>query len=176
MKKGSRTPAACPFLSDNKRRAFQLALRAKQVLPSVAALDLPRPASTGLVPINHADEDSLVLITGNSEFTLEVVTGMMAFTLSPFWLLIVDCRGDTVDMAMVYQSLQPEKIRTSLQETPLYRNHRRMEVILPGFAAPLKQAFEVVTDWRIRVGPICIAELPLYLGDEWELPAGLELG
>ena len=164
LRKGALAPAACPALNDNQVRAFQLALRADEVLPKVPALDLPRPSTTGLMEINGADERSLVLLSGNSEFTQDVLTAMMSFTLSPFWLLLVDCRGDTVDMAMVYQSLKVEKIITALAESELHHGRARREIILPGFASQLRESVERRTGWLVRVGPVCMAELPLFLG------------
>ena len=176
LKNGSQTPEKCPFLQDREILAFQLALNGDRILPKVPALDLPRPTSTGLTEINDADEDSLVLLSGNSEFTQEVITTMMGFTLSPFWLLFVDCRGDTVDMAMVYQSLKVEKIFTTLEESGLNQGKVGRKIILPGFASRLKEPVERQTGWQVRVGPVCIAELPLFLGDDWQVPPDLDLG
>ena len=173
LKKGIRTPSACPFLSDGQIRSFLLALQAERILPQVPALDLPRPATTGLVEINLPSEKSLVLISGNSEFTQEVLSSIMAYTLSSYWLLFVDCRGDTVDMAMIYESLKVEKIAGGLKELP---GHQRREIVLPGFASPLKQLLAQQLDWQVRAGPLCIAELPLFLGDDWEVPPDINLG
>jgi len=143
LKKGIRAPSACPFLKDSQIRAFHLALQGERILPQVPALDLPRPATTGLVEINHPNERSLVLISGNSEFTQEVLSSIMAYTLSSYWLIFVDCRGDTVDMAMIYESFKVEKIMAALEELPV---HLRREIVLPGFAFPLKQALEQATN------------------------------
>jgi len=165
-------PAACPFLKDSQIRAFHLALQGERILPQIPALDLPRPATTGLVEINHPNERSLVLISGNSEFTQEVLSSIMAYTLSSYWLIFVDCRGDTVDMAMIYESFKVEKIMAALEELPV---HLRREIVLPGFASPLKQALEQQMEWQVKVGPLCVAELPLFLGDDWELPADLNI-
>ena len=176
LKRGNQRPERCPFLEGNQVRAFRLALYANQILPKVPALDLPRPSTTGLMEINGADERSLVLLSGNSEFTQDVLTAMMSFTLSPFWLLLVDCRGDTVDMAMVYQSLKVEKIITALAESELHHGRARREIILPGFASQLRESVERRTGWLVRVGPVCMAELPLFLGDAWEVPSDIHLG
>ena len=173
LKKGIRTPSACPFLKVGQTRAFHLALRGERILPQVPALDLPRPATTGLVEINHPNERSLVLISGNSEFTQEVLSSIMAYTLSSYWLVFVDCRGDTVDMAMIYESFRVEKIMAALKKLPV---HLRREIVLPGFAFPLKQALEQQMEWQVKVGPLCVAELPLFLGDDWELPSDINLG
>ena len=173
LKKGIRTPSACTFLRDSQIRAFHLALQGERILPQIPALDLPRPATTGLVEINHPNERSLVLISGNSEFTQEVLLSIMAYTLSSYWLIFVDCRGDTVDMAMIYESFKVEKIMAALEELPM---HLRREIILPGFASPLQQPLEQQIEWQVKVGPLCIAELPLFLGDDWEVPSDIHLG
>ena len=173
LKKGIRTPSACTFLRDSQIRAFHLALQGERILPQIPALDLPRPATTGLVEINHPNERSLVLISGNSEFTQEVLLSIMAYTLSSYWLIFVDCRGDTVDMAMIYESLKVEKIINSLEELPV---RLRREIVLPGFASPVKQPLEQQIEWQVKVGPLCIAELPLFLGDDWEVPSDIHLG
>ena len=174
LKNGTRTPAECPFLSENQIRAFQIGLRADRLLPKVPALELPRPAPTGLTEINNASEDTLVLVSGNSEFTQGVLTAVVAFTLSPLWLLFADCRGDTVDMSMIYQSLTVEQISATLEATPLRQGQVGREMVIPGFASRLKEPLEKHTGWRVRVGPVCIAELPLFLGDEWQVPTHID--
>jgi CO dehydrogenase/acetyl-CoA synthase gamma subunit (corrinoid Fe-S protein) len=176
LQTGATTPDSCPFLSPNQVRAFQLALQADRILPEIPALELPRPATTGLMEVNQANGQSLVLVSGNSEFTQQVLSSIIAYTLSPFWLLFVDCRGDTVDMAMVYQSLTAENIAAALQTTSLSEPQARREMVLPGFALPLREPLERLTNWQVRVGPMCIAELPLFLGEAWVVPADLDLG
>ncbi|MCG6916886.1 MAG: hypothetical protein LJE89_04985 [Deltaproteobacteria bacterium] len=173
LKKGIRAPSACTFLTDSQIRAFHLALQGGRILPQVPALELPRPAPAGLVEINHPNEGSFLLISGNSEFTQEVISSIMAFTVSSYWLLFVDCRGDTVDMAMIYESLKVEKIVAALKELPV---DLRREIVLPGFAATLKRPLEQEIEWQVKVGPLCIAELPLFLGDDWEVPSDINLG
>jgi CO dehydrogenase/acetyl-CoA synthase gamma subunit (corrinoid Fe-S protein) len=172
LKRKIQTPSACTFLTENQIQAFHIALHGDRILPQVPALDLPRPAFTGMVEINHPDESSLILISGNSEFTQEVLSSVMGYTLSSYWLLFVDCRGDTIDMAMIYESLKAKKIMVALEELPA---HQRREIILPGFASPLKQPLEGHIEWQVKVGPLCIAELPLFLGDDWEIPSDLNL-
>ena len=173
LKKGIRAPSACTFLTDSQIRAFHLALQGGRILPQIPALELPRPAPAGLVEINHPNQSSFLLISGNSEFTQEVISSIMAFTVSSYWLLFVDCRGDTVDMAMIYESLKVEKIVATLKELSV---DLRREIILPGFAAPLKEPLEQQIEWQVKIGPLCIAELPLFLGDDWEVPADLNIG
>ena len=118
----------------------------------------------------------LLIVSGNSEFTQEILTSIMAFTLSPFWVLFADCRGDTVDMAMVYQSLKVDKIAALLEKSKVNQGKAKREIILPGFASSLQEPLARQTGWKVRVGPICIAELPLFLGDDWEVPTDLDFG
>ncbi|MBW1981084.1 MAG: hypothetical protein JRJ12_07665 [Deltaproteobacteria bacterium] len=167
LKKGLTSPEKCPALELNQVRAFSLALEAEHILPQVPALDLPRPAPAGLLEINNPDELSSVVISGNSEFTQEIVTAIMACTTSPFWVLFVDCRGDTVDMAMIYHSLTVAGIRKSLPET--LAEHLQGQLILPGFARSLAGELAGTTGCEVTVGPRCIVELPLFLGEQWQV-------
>ena len=68
-----------------------------------------------------------MLVTGNSEFTLTVLTGLLALTVSPFYLLQVDTRGDTADMAMIYRSFTPQRLDQALETHKLAErlSHRR---------------------------------------------------
>jgi len=172
LRSGVLKVADCPFFSPAKRHALSLALRAKEVLPSVPSLELPRPVSPELFELNEPRSDAPVLVTGNSEFTLTVLTGLLATTVSPFFLLLVDCRGDTVDMAMVYQSFTPERVLRALQAHDLAARVSHRRLLIPGFCAPLKGDLARATGWDIVVGPVCAGELPLFLGEAWQPPAG----
>jgi|UniRef100_A0A7C5AM45 CO dehydrogenase/acetyl-CoA synthase gamma subunit (corrinoid Fe-S protein) len=172
LRSGVLKVADCPFFSPAKRHALSLALRAKEVLPPVPSLELPRPVSPELFELNEPRSDAPVLVTGNSEFTLTVLTGLLATTVSPFFLLLVDCRGDTVDMAMVYQSFTPERVLRALQAHDLAARVSHRRLLIPGFCAPLKGDLARATGWDIVVGPVCAGELPLFLGEAWQPPAG----
>jgi CO dehydrogenase/acetyl-CoA synthase gamma subunit (corrinoid Fe-S protein) len=172
LQDGSLKPEDCLNLTPGKRQALALAVRALEVLPVVQSLELPRPVKPELFEINEPGPDSPLLVTGNSEFTLAVVTGLLALTVSPFYLLLVDTRGDTVDMAMVYRSFTPQRLDQGLEAHRLAEKVRSRQLILPGVVAPLKEELAAYTGWDIRVGPICVAELPLFLGEAyWQPPA-----
>jgi len=172
LKDGSLTPSNCPFLPEHRVAAFRLALRAREILPAVPAFELPRPGSPGLVEINNPLGHAPVLVSGNSQFTQEVITTLLGFTLSPLWILFVDCRGDTVDMAMIYQSLTVASICRALAGSGRPGSGHAMELILPGFAWELERPLVEQTGWSVQVGPICIAELPLFLGERWRMAGG----
>jgi len=168
---GSLKPEDCVALSPARRQALSLAVRALEILPVVQSLELPRPVPPDLFEINEPGPESPVLVTGNSEFTLSVVTGLLALTISPFYLLLVDTRGDTVDMSMVYRSFTPQRLDQGLSAHRLAEKVRRRQLIIPGVVAPLKEELAAYTGWDIRVGPICVAELPLFLGEAaWQPP------
>jgi CO dehydrogenase/acetyl-CoA synthase gamma subunit (corrinoid Fe-S protein) len=173
LRAGSLKPEDCRALSPAKRYALSLAVRALEVLPVVQSLELPRPVAPELFEINEPGPEAPVLVTGNSEFTLAVVTGLLALTLSPFYLLLVDTRGDTVDMSMVFRSFTPQRLDQGLEAHHLAAKVRRRQLIIPGVVGPLKEELAAYTGWKIRVGPICIAELPLFLGEaNWQAPEG----
>jgi CO dehydrogenase/acetyl-CoA synthase gamma subunit (corrinoid Fe-S protein) len=170
LRDGSLRPEDCPNLSPQKRYALSLALRAQEILPPVPSLDLPRPVPSALFEINQPQALSPVLVTGNSEFTLEVLTALLALTISPFYLLVVDCRGDTVDMSMILRSFTPQRLDQALEAHRLAARVSHRRLILPGWLAPLKEEAAAYTGWDIHPGPLCAAELPLFMGDAWQPP------
>jgi CO dehydrogenase/acetyl-CoA synthase gamma subunit (corrinoid Fe-S protein) len=172
LKDGSLALEDCLALSPARRQALTLAVRALEFLPVVQSLELPRPVPPDLFEINDPAPDSPLLVTGNSEFTLAVVTGLLAHTVSPFYLLLVDTRGDTVDMSMIYRSFTPQRLDQGLEAHRLVEKLNRRQLIIPGVVGPLKEELASYTGWDIRVGPICVAELPLFLGETyWQPPA-----
>jgi CO dehydrogenase/acetyl-CoA synthase gamma subunit (corrinoid Fe-S protein) len=174
LKVGAIRPEDCPHLSPRKRYALYLAVRAKEILPPVQSLELPRPVPPSLYEINEPGGDSPVLVTGNSEFTLTVLTGVLATTISPFYVLTIDCRGDTADMAMIYRSFTPQRLDQALEAQGLGGKVSHRRLIIPGVLAPLREELAAYTGWEILAGPICAAELPLFLGDLWQPPPDLE--
>jgi CO dehydrogenase/acetyl-CoA synthase gamma subunit (corrinoid Fe-S protein) len=174
LKDGTIFASDCPFLPKHRVAAFHLALRAREILPAVPAFELPRPGCPGLVEINNPRGDSPVLVTGNSQLTQDVVTTLLGFTTSPFRIVFVDCRGDTVDMAMIYQSLTVDRICRALAGAEPPGSGKVMELILPGFARELETPLVQQTGWSVQVGPICVAELPLFLGERWRMAKGWE--
>jgi CO dehydrogenase/acetyl-CoA synthase gamma subunit (corrinoid Fe-S protein) len=169
LKEGALRPEDCPNLAAAKRAALDLALRAEEVLPKVQSLEFPRPLPPDLFELNDPGPDAPLLVTGNSEFTLTVLTGLLALTVSPFFLLQVDTRGDTADMAMIYRSFTPQRLDQALEAHRLAERLSHRELIIPGVLAPMKEELAgYLTGWTILPAPICAAELPLFLGDKWQ--------
>jgi CO dehydrogenase/acetyl-CoA synthase gamma subunit (corrinoid Fe-S protein) len=169
LKEGALRIEDCPNLTPGKRYALSLALRAPEILPPIQSLEFPRPVPPDLFEINDPGPDAPVLVTGNSEFTLTVLTGLLALTVSPFFLLLVDTRGDTADMAMIYRSFTPQRLDQALEAHKLAARVEHRDLIIPGVLAPMREELAgYLTGWTIRPGPICAAELPLFLGNQWQ--------
>jgi CO dehydrogenase/acetyl-CoA synthase gamma subunit (corrinoid Fe-S protein) len=173
LKEGAVRPEDWPGLAPGKRYALSLAVRAREILPPIQSLEFPRPVPPALFEINDPGPEAPVLVTGNSEFTLTVLTGLLALTVSPFFLLQADTRGDTADMAMIYRSFTPQRLDQALETHRLADKVNHRDLIIPGVLAPLKEELAgYLTGWHIRPGPICAAELPLFLGNKWQPPSG----
>ena len=172
LRKGIKRPQDCPFLSNNEAYAFEVALKAEDLWPEVPLLTHPRPSLVGLVEINNPDAESLVLISGNNDYTEQVLLTTLGTTISPFFVIFVDTYGSTVDMSMIYQILTAERISNALKESDIKETATKREMIIPGFASSLKEDIEKFTGWQVTVGPICAAELPLFLSEIWTPPGG----
>ncbi len=174
LKKGALRPGDCRQMSPRKRYALSLALQATEIMPPVQSLELPRPVPPDLFELNEPGPAAPVLVTGNSDFTLTVLTGVLALTVSPFFLLLVDTRGDTADMAMIYRSFTPQRLDQGLEHHRLAARLSHRRLIIPGVLAPMREEVAgYLTDWTIVAGPICAAELPLFMGEAWEPPEGV---
>lgn len=158
------------MLTIRQMDAFKLVLDAGTYLPSLPLLTTPQPIEAGLVAVNEPGEDSLVLVSGNSRLTFEVLTAIWAQGTTPAYFLLVDCSGNTVDMAMIYGEFTAERLTKALLASGLQKKvtHRRM--VVPGLTAPLARDFAAATNWEIEIGPVCAVELPLFLGDRWIPP------
>jgi CO dehydrogenase/acetyl-CoA synthase gamma subunit (corrinoid Fe-S protein) len=71
-------------------------------------------------------------------------------------------------MAMIYRSFTPQRLDQSLEKNGLAAKVTHRRLIIPGIVAPLMEELAAYTGWDIQAGPICCAELPLYLGDRWQ--------
>ncbi len=164
--------AEAPGLSPRKRHALQVALQGTDLVPPVEALALPQPTRPGLYDINEPTATSPVLVSGNSEITLTVLTAVLATTVSPFYLLLVDTLGDTLDMALIYERFTPAKIATALEAATVAAKVSHRTLVIPGLATALQEPIAAATGWEVNVGPICALELPLFFGEYWQPPLG----
>jgi CO dehydrogenase/acetyl-CoA synthase gamma subunit (corrinoid Fe-S protein) len=167
---GTKNPYECPSISRNKAYAIRAVQKIREIWPEVPLLVHPRPGPTGLIELNNPLTDSLVLITGNNEHTEQVLLTVLNTTICPFFIIFVDTDGNTVDMAMIYQTLTAERVNRALRENDIEKKIMGREIIIPGLAASLKEEIEKLSGWKVRVGPKCAAELPLFLSGIWIPP------
>ena len=167
---GEKTPRDCAFINRNQVYAFEAINSIKALWPQVPLLLHPRPGFYGLIELNNPGPASPVVLSGNNEYTEQVLMTVLGTTVCPFFVLFVNTEGNTVDMAMIYQTLTAERVYTALKETGLGGKSEARAFIIPGLAASLKDDIERLTGWHVRVGPVCAAELPLFLSESWIPP------
>jgi CO dehydrogenase/acetyl-CoA synthase gamma subunit (corrinoid Fe-S protein) len=163
---GPLPPEECPYLTRDRLHAFRIALAPNSLLPEVELSQLPRPVEPGLIPTGPADTAAPVLVTTNNEGTVAFTTALLALTTAPFHLLMIEARGDSVDMSLVLGSLTAARILEALERHKTEAGGGRI-LILPGFAAPLADETSALSGRKVTTGPVCGAELPLFLGDLW---------
>lgn len=167
IKSGALTLDECTFLPVRTRHAYGIALHPETYLPQIPSITVPQPVAPDLFPLNEPDEDALVLVSANNHLTLDLLVSIWAYGLTPSYLLLVDCSGHTVDMAMIFGTFTSERLVRALGESRLAEKVKHRRLIVPGFTAPLAEGFRRATGWEVIVGPVCAAELPLFLGDRW---------
>ena len=174
LKTGKGSPELCPHFSRNMVHAFNITLNAGRIIPEIEVMQLPVPAEPGLLELNMPDEDSTVLISGNSELTQLALSAVLATTSMRFYVLFIDTRGNTVDMAMIYGVLTEERIKGMLEESNLMKRLDHREMVIPGLAGSLQKEMERLSGWTVHVGPVCCGELPLYFGESWAPPGNIK--
>lgn len=170
LRQGGRQPADLDFLSANRAAGLTTALRAERIMPSVPMLQLPSPGPTGLVELNKPGPDDPVLVTGNSELTQQVLLAVMSTGLTPAFVLFVNTRGDTLDMAVILGTFTPQSVETAVDRELQSGKVGDNTLIIPGLAASLADDIGTATGRAVEVGPVCAAELPLMFGERW-IPA-----
>lgn len=169
LRAGRLQPSQCSMA---KKRFLTLlwGARPREILPEVQVFQHPSPSPAGIFPINQPQKDSPVLVSGNSKLTVEVLTAVLSTTVSPFWYMVVDTDGHTVDMAMVYETFTSKRVVQGIRKNNLDQIAPESTLFLPGFTAPIKQELAEETHRPVTIGPVCAAELPLFFGkSNWQV-------
>lgn len=165
LRSGRLAGGRCPHWSGERVEAFRTAIDAGQALPVIPSLETPRPTEPGVLDLNGATADAPVLVTGNSQLTQEVLLAVLSTTAAPLRVVFVDTGGHTVDMSLVFETFTPGAIAGALRAgdapAPVGR------IILPGLAATLVAPVSERLDRPVEAGPVCAAELPLFLAADW---------
>jgi hypothetical protein len=169
LHEGKLDPLHCG-LSHSRFYHLLWAVKPDEILPEAEVLQLPEAAPAGLFPINQPDDESPILMSGNSVLTIDVFSAVLSRTISPFWYLVVDTHGHTVDMSMVYEVLTEDLIVQALITEDVNRIAPRSSLFLPGLAAAIAGGLSERCDRSVVLGPICAAELPLFFGEKhWQV-------
>jgi len=169
LRSGQLKPSHCK-MAKNRFLSLLWAAKPDEILPEVEVLQLPNPGPTGLFPINQPEKNSPILVSGNSKLTGEVLTAVLSTTVSPFWYMVVDTDGHTVDMAMVYEALTAERVVQILAREKADQIAPESTLFLPGFAATIRDNLAEQSGRTVTVGPLCAAELPLFFGKtDWKV-------
>ncbi len=168
IKNGSAQPFMESCLPEEILISIKAVIAVEESVPDIPKIQLPRPGPTGLTRLNNPDDGDPILVTGNSIFTQEVLLTVLSQTEKPFFLVCVDTNGDTLDMAVILGTFNPESVKEALELGSLEDKAGNSTIIIPGKAAHLLDPIKAATQWsKIEEGPVCGVELPLFLGDRW---------
>lgn len=166
LKSGQLKGGACPHWSSSRIEAFRIAVEANDFVRPVPMLDVPRPTDPGVLELNDPGPDAPVLVTGNSQLTQSVVLSVLSLATGPMRLLTVDVRGHTVDMALIFKEFTAERVRSAFDDFGV-DSASASRIILPGLAAGIMPELASLLGRALEIGPICAAEIPLHMADDW---------
>jgi CO dehydrogenase/acetyl-CoA synthase gamma subunit (corrinoid Fe-S protein) len=154
LKMGSRADK-CPHLTKREIEFLNLAIEARKFL-DVPILQTTVKTRTGLV---FSDKKAVTLITANYPYTQAAVSEIMVRAGINFNMLVIDTEGYSVDMAVFLGYFRAERIAEYKDE--LEKVDKR-KIVIPGLAEKFKDEItEIIGD--VIVGPVCCAELPIFL-------------
>jgi len=149
------------------KKYFRIIEEAAKILPEVPIPENPVSVEPGYIEVGKPGRSSPVLVTGNSLYTHTVLGSILAESGMDCHLLSVDTDGYTVDMAVYLGLFNAERIEDVIEETHISGKINHNRIIIPGFASKIKEDVERLTGWEAVVGPICAAELPLFIAIRW---------
>ena len=117
-----------------------------------------------LIPVNDPDENSPVLLTGNSNVTLYVL--LLIFERTPgvsAWIIPSDTHGFTIDHVMEMKVMTPMSVLKALNASEISGKVNSKVMIIPGLCEGLERGIATMTKWKVVVGPKSGFELPAYL-------------
>ncbi len=147
-------------LPAGRAAAIMTAVGLDGVLPAVPSLTVPSPVAPTVLELNGASRGDPVVVTGNSELTVQVLLAVLSTMTDPMFVAFTDTRGDTLDMALVLGSFTPERVARSLE--PARARLADSRLVIPGLAAPMRERMVASTASPVIVGPVCAAEIPLF--------------
>jgi acetyl-CoA decarbonylase/synthase complex subunit gamma len=117
-----------------------------------------------LFGINSPGPDSPVLVTGNSGVTIYMLK--LIFEKTPnvsAWIVPTETKGFTVDHAVGLRLMTPMTIMKGLINSAIAGKVGHRNLMIPGLCAGIEKQVEIMTKWKVEVGPRSGFELPAYL-------------
>lgn len=162
------------MLIDGAARAVEcetIPPRVAAALDAVLSLDVRLPESDpmqqkvteSLIELNSPDENSPVLLTGNSVVTHRILRLIFDSARVPAFLVVVDTNGLTADNAVAAGAFTPLAVMKAITDSGIAARSSSRRIIIPGLAQASKSAIERITRWTAEVGPVSGFELPMYL-------------
>ena len=167
LERGQLPSGPCVHWPEKRIAIFNRALLARDRLPAIPVLEVPRPVEPGLLDLNEPTTASPLLVTGNSELTQTVLLAVVSRASSPFRILFANTRGHTVDMAMIFGELTVDRVASGFESAGI-DPAAPSRVVIPGLAREIATPLAERLGRAVETGPVCAAELPLYLGDDWQ--------
>jgi len=133
-------------------------------IAGIAFPGLNLSVKSGLYPIGHPDEKSLVVVTSNYYITHRRVVNSLKRQKIDAWLLIVDTDGVNVWCSSAGGHFTAERVLTQIEESDLLEAVNHHQLILPQLsAAGVDHLILEKADWDVKFGPIEIDDLGDYI-------------
>jgi acetyl-CoA decarbonylase/synthase complex subunit gamma len=81
----------------------------------------------------------------------------------PSYILPIDTSGLAVTVSVAADILTAQKVKEALERTKVGEKVDCKKIIIPGFAARLKESIEETTGWTVIVGPQDSSQIPEFL-------------
>jgi acetyl-CoA decarbonylase/synthase complex subunit gamma len=162
------------MLIDKKVKAVSCAKIDKKMaeaIDAVLSIDIRLPESDPMqqkVPeklfeYNSPDENSPVLITGNSIITHQILKLIFERSKVKAFIVPVDTNGYTMDNSAVAAAFTPMATMKAINESGVGNKVSARKAIISSLAADQKSGIERIARWSLELGPVSGFELPLYL-------------
>ena len=142
-----------------------------EAIDAVLSIDIHLPESDPMqqkVPEklfehNSPDENSPVLITGNSIITHQILKLIFDRSKAKSFVIPVDTMGYTMDNSVVGGTFTPMQVMKAINDSGIANKSSARKAMISGLASEQKSGIERITRWSLEVGPVSGFEIPLFL-------------
>ena len=147
----------------------EMAIRTKESLAGPLSIKLEvREADSSmstvpeaLIEVNSPGPDSPVLVTGNCGVTIYMLK--LIFEKTPqvsAYIVPTETKGFTVDHVTGMKLMTPMTIMRGLTNSAMASKVNHRNLMIPGLCAGIERQVEMMTKWRVELGPRSGFELP----------------